>query len=375
MVGGLPPPCLGDCNNSGIDDMCEATPGPKKDCNFNDTLDGCEIEDNPALDCNNNSYIDSCEIEDGAIGDCNDNAIPDDCDLSNGLGTDCNHNGIPDGCDLSLGIVPDCNNNGLPDDCEGGGTISGDCNFNGTLDTCDIDSGTSADTDGNCVPDECDPKTAPQGELDPTLKNRYLSFTPANAGCSSAIRIKLTSLYHPEPDSMPRLDISAFEGEYRWLGPPSTYLENQSLPAYHFTTATTQCNPYFTNWNTINMLNIMGDVIVPSSHYEIQMVDQSCADLNDSNCYSDPLIVSTGKWGDVSEPFVDEFNLSQPNIADILSLVDKWLGTMNPPMVQAQLQPNIPDPSQNVGIADILYDVDAWLGVPYPLDGPTSCNP
>ncbi len=308
------------------------------------------------------------------------NLLPSECETSGGTvigqscGGDCNQNGVNDSCEFDLNSTTDCNSNGLPDICEGVGSTNGDCNDNGTLDTCDIDSGFSYDFDGNCVPDECDPFAAPQGELIPVLKNRYVSFTPSNVGCNSAIRVKLTSLYHPNPKDTPRPDISSFEGEYRWVGPASSYQESEGIPDILFTATETQCDPYFTNWSTINMLHIFGDAILPSSSYEIQMVDQSCADLNDSNCYSDPLIVTTGKWGDVSAPFAQNAP-SQPNISDVLAIVDKWLGFKNPLLVHAQLQPNIPDPSFNVGVSEILLTQDAWLGTPYPYDGPQTCSP
>lgn len=294
--------------------------------------------------------------------------------IGQSCGGDCNQNGVNDSCDFEIDFNADCNDNGLPDICEGGGSISGDCNDNGTLDTCDIESGSSFDVDGNCVPDECDPFAAPQGEMIPVPKNRYVSFTPSNVGCNSAIRVKLTSLYHPNPKDTPRPDISSFEGEYRWVGPASSYQESEGISDILFTAAETQCDPYFANWSTINMLHVFGDAILPSSSYEIQMVDQSCADLNDSNCYSDPLIVTTGKWGDVSAPFAQNAP-SQPNISDVLAIVDKWLGFMNPLLVHAQLQPNIPDPSFNVGIREILLTQDAWLGTLYSFDGPQTCSP
>jgi len=355
-----------DCNSNNILDLCDIADGTSNDCNSNDRPDLCDLSDTPTLDCDGNQVPDICDIAAGTNQDANGNNIPDICEL------DCNNNGIPDGFDIVEGTSADCNQNIIPDDCEFVNLFSADCNLNGILDDCDIMEGTSADVDDNCIPDECNQTPAPLEEDFPVRKNRFIALTPVNAGCGTAIRVTLRSLYHPGPSQEGLPDFSAFEGEVRWVGPPTEYLEGAGGSPV-FTASTLQCDPYFGDWNRVSVLNIFGREIIPSSIYDVQVVGDDCLDLNDPNCYSAPLDIKTGRWGDVTFPLYVEGGASQPDLADVLALVDKWLGTLNPLKVQAKLQPSLPNPSIAVSISDILSAVDAWLGTAYPFDGPTSC--
>ena len=63
-----------------------------------------------------------------------------------------------------------------------------------------------------------------------------------------------------------------------------------------------------------------------------------------------------------------------PDFTDIASLVSKFTNAPNAPSnVRAQLQPNIPDPSQDINFSDIAAAVDAFTGQSYPFAGPSSC--
>jgi hypothetical protein len=79
------------------------------DCDASGVPDLCELEGN---DCNRNRILDTCDIALGASADCDRNRVPDECD------PDCNANGVPDVCDLAAGTSPDCNQNALPDECD-----------------------------------------------------------------------------------------------------------------------------------------------------------------------------------------------------------------------------------------------------------------
>lgn len=285
---------------------------------------------------------------------------------------DCNRNNIPDTCEIDLGLQMDCDGDSIPDDCELVNMFASDCNENGILDECEIIDGTSLDVNGNCIPDECLQRPRPVAELTPLDKSRYIAFTPTRAGCSSAIRVTLRSLYHPDVILEGFPDFSALEGEVRWVGPTTEFLENATGDTT-FTAAQLQCEPYFGDWGTIDLLHVYGKAILPSSEYEVQMVGDDCADVNDTSCHSGALQIFTGQWGDVSAPFYTPFGSSQPDIGDVLAMVSKWLGDSEPRKAFSQLQPNVLNPGTNVGIADILVTVDAWLGSPYPYAGPTSC--
>lgn len=379
-VGGTPTtrPCTSDCNRNDINDTCEILSGAAEDCNDNNKIDSCEIFNNRALDCNFSFRLDECDLADGTSIDCNANNLPDECDIAqNRMVNDCNQNGVLDSCELQFGVmmVQDCNNNNIIDDCELIINSGSDCDGNGILDECDLADGTTVDIDGNCVPDVCDPSIAPMAEPNGQLKSRYISFISTNAGCNTAIRVKLVSLYHPDPP-VPTKDFTAFEGEYRWIGPPTTYPEDVELAGFIFTGAQLQCTPHFADWSTVGLVHAFGSEVVPDSIYEIQMVDSTCPDLNDPSCYSAILEVRTGRWGDVIEPFAHNSNTQQPTIADILIIVDKHLGTLLPIKARTQMIPNVPMPNFRVSVAaDAIAVVDAWLGGFYPFDGPTSCSP
>jgi len=100
--------------------------------------------------CNNNvSSGDQNAVT--AAADCNNNGIDDICDVFSGFSIDCNHNLIPDECENP----PDCNHNGRSDFCDIDAGVP-DCNLNGVPDSCDIDSGYSSDANGDFIPDECE---------------------------------------------------------------------------------------------------------------------------------------------------------------------------------------------------------------------------
>ncbi len=213
----------------------------------------------------------------------------------------------------------------------------------------------------SCV--ACQLVARPLAEPIPVNKSRYVSFIPGNAGEPTALRVTLANL-----------DLfGSFNGQVRWVGPPQDYPEGGN-PVPTFSAAQLQCEPHFMDWGNIDLLHVFGSEIVPSSTYEVQAIHESCIEqITDEFAYSLPLVTTTAKWGDVVEPFNPPSVSAQPSISDILSIVDKWLGNLNPIKASAQLIPELLNPSLPVGIADILADVDAWLGTPYPFDISAAC--
>lgn len=266
----------------------------------------------------------------------------------------------------------DCNNNDVDDSLELAKLHGTDCNGNGSLDTCDITEGTSLDVNGNCIPDECNQNPALLAEISGFNKSRYISFSPIRAGCNTAIRVTLRSLYHPDPPIKNGPDFTVFEGAVRWVGPHDVYHESDEESPTFFA-ASLQCDSYFADWSGIDLLHIFGSEILPNSIYDLQSVSDECADLNDPDCYSKSLEVVTGSWGDMIEPFNPPDDSSQPNINDVLALVGKWLGKLSPLKSMAQLQPQIPNPAIAINISDVLLGVKAWLSSPYPFSGPELC--
>lgn len=208
---------------------------------------------------------------------------------------------------------------------------------------------------------QCDVALEPVSEPKPSRKSRYISFDPVNVGIQAAIRVTLTDLN----------GFAGFNGQVRWVGPPQEFPEG-SNPEPTFMAAQLQCEPHYQDWGVVGMLHVYGEEVVPNSLYDVQVINEACSVTNEAN-YSSPLVVHTSRLGDVVEPFNPPTDTQQPTIADVLALVDKWLGAEGLVKARAQLQPEFLNPSLSVGIADILIGVDSWLGAAYPFDGPSEC--
>lgn len=251
----------------------------------------------------------------------------------------------------------DCDNNEVPDDCES------DCNQNGVNDTCDLIAGQSVDLDESGTLDECEcAPPAPPATGAAAPGNRYLSFGGANPGKLTAIRVRM-------PD-----------GSTLWVGPPSEYPEEDSSDLTRtFVAAPLQCDPYFRDWGTQDLVHVFGAEITPNTTFDLQAV-RDCAVMPPAETlFSSPLIVTTAHWGDVAPPYYgDDPGVAQPDFTDIASLVSKFLAEPTAPIkAQSQLQPNIALPARPVDFNDISSDVDAFLGTAFGdmdfVDGPCTC--
>lgn len=192
------------------------------------------------------------------------------------------------------------------------------------------------------------------------LKSRYIAFIPDNPGLDSAIRVTLSDL-----------DLfSEMNGEIRWVGPPQEYWDGQTANPT-FMAAQLVCEPHYQDWGSVGLLSVYGTEVVPFSMYRIQTIANHCG-VVDESLYSTPINIFTGKWCDTIEPFFDGSG-SQPDINDVVAVVGKFLGRLNPPKLSSQFQPNLLDPSLSVNISDILAVVDAFLGQIYLLEGPDLC--
>lgn len=239
-----------------------------------------------------------------------------------------------------------------------------DCDSNAQSDCLEIDQGWAHDCNLNWAIDTCEYNPILVDTAIPPM-NRYLAITPGNAGKRSAIRVRLTSLHHPESGHGP--DFSDFEGEVRWVGDPAAFMDEQNPPK-SFVAAQLQCTPNFRDWGA-GTLYIYGSEIIPSSRYEIQLIPEGC----DPRSEGDFLVATeaiTGRWGDISHN-----ENAPPDMLDISALLNKFSEAEgSPSKASAQLQPQIPDPGKQVSFYDITACVDAFRGYPFPSEfGPLPC--
>jgi len=229
------------------------------------------------------------------------------------------------------------------------------------------------DGDGNGTDDACEPDCLRADpvlpEPAPIAKNRYLTILPTNAGRRTAIRVT--------PSVLPAYP--TFEGEPRWVGPPTDAPEeDSSQPGRTFRAAQLVCTPHFRDWGTVGLLQVYGGELIPSAVYDVDVVDESCsASLDDPANYAAPLPVLTGKWGDVTTPFDgEEPGVLQPDFKDISAVVQKFQSSPTAPIkALAQLQPNVVFPMRSISFKDIAAAVTGFLSVAYEdvMIGPCVC--
>ena len=200
--------------------------------------------------------------------------------------------------------------------------------------------------------------------------------------------------------------LSTFDGQVRWAGPPEMFPDGDISGFSNFLGAALQCCPGFRDWRgemvalrapqcskttcsfdldftpctvddecppaiyDTSVLHVFGPEILPCSQYEVQLVDVSCEDLSDENCYSEALTIHTGKWGDVVPNLGGR---TQPNFMDIAAEVDKFKRRIPPKKVQALLAGNCPFPEFGVTYSDISLAVRAFKRLSYLEEGPSGC--
>jgi len=169
-----------------------------------------------------------------------------------------------------------------------------------------------------------------------------------------------------------RVTIIALDGfpmpspNYLYVGPPFQAPEEDSTqPGLTFTAAPLQCGPYFHNWSAEGTISMFGAEIMPGSAYRLQRADETCVDLADETCWSNSILLTTGKFGDVWPLFDAPANPAQPDFNDIAALVRKFLGSHDAPIkAVGQLQPNVVFPDRAIDFRDIAMGVTAFVGTP-----------
>lgn len=210
-------------------------------------------------------------------------------------------------------------------------------------------------------------------------KTRFVSFVlPAASSAETAVRVRLASLHHvlPPYTGGPSVPFTGFEGQVRWVGPPTQYVESTSS-GIPFLASQLQCTPHYQDWSTVGLLHVTGSAIVPSSNYDVEHLAASCQGA-ESSCaaVSAPLLVTTTRWGDVENPFNPPSATVQPDVADIGALVNKFRSAVGAPIKSRALLAGAPGSpfgeithvilDVDFGFSHISACVDAFRGVPYP---------
>jgi hypothetical protein len=233
---------------------------------------------------------------------------------------------------------------------------------------------------------DCRP-TTPSPDPTGISKSRFISLSvpgavTAAAGETTAIRVQLMSLHDVSPpytngSNLP-IPFALFQGQSQYVGEPQSYTESNS-DTTTFMASMLQCTPYYQDWSTISLLHIGGEAILPNSSYDVEILDVSCMNIEDTcTAVSAPLTSLTAGSGNVVlAPLTDTWS-KVGNFNDIGALVAKYQSNLGAP-IKARSKIGTTDKrglikmAPPVGFTDIPVAVDAYRGKPYPYK-PGKCT-
>ncbi len=207
-------------------------------------------------------------------------------------------------------------------------------------------------------------------------KERYISIIlpAAGAGQDTAVRVELTSLYHPgSPLPVNPPDYSGSEGEYRYLnflrdgqGDPVTSCQSSAAFQTFYACATLGCEPEYADWSGLfggALLFVSGNEVIPDSTYQVAHLAASCLGVEETcGAASAEVGIATVRFGDSNGDLA-------VNVTDVVECVDvlKQIPTALFEY-QCYVRDVAPVPHDNpVNITDIVLHVDALKLVPYVL--------
>lgn len=194
------------------------------------------------------------------------------------------------------------------------------------------------------------PITAPPP--DNTLKNRYVSFAPANPDDAVAIQIELlTGLGTP--------------GILGWVDAPNASGVSRVVDA-----------PVIRNW-TETVVHISDCEIVPAATYALRSTPDQLLFSADLNVQTIFLPTDGRLWGDVVGPFdgiAQEWSGPDQSVGgtDIVAVLQRFQTKPTaPPLHWVDLNPQVSDGVVNG--SDVLQVVNAFALKPYPFVAPSNC--
>ncbi|UCC31710.1 MAG: hypothetical protein JSU86_05400 [Phycisphaerales bacterium] len=204
-------------------------------------------------------------------------------------------------------------------------------------------------------------------------KVRYLSFSVSDVGQQQAIRVTMVDL--PAP-------YDSWNGTKMFVGPPQTFCENagkvsppcpEVIPVSEFKGATLQCAAEIREWSVEGVVHVYHEGIIPGARYDVQAADGGC-DLGADGSYSDPLVVTMSRWGDLVKSCA-AWPCTPPDgivgiPTDVTAVLDKFknLGPplYNPAVVKVRADLDWETPNQRIDISDVTFCLDAFRPLPPP---------
>jgi hypothetical protein len=195
-------------------------------------------------------------------------------------------------------------------------------------------------------------------------KNRYVSMcpNPAGAGQYTARRISLDTTV------------------LGWVGEPTFNVARGVWIALVVDEPKYSGIDLESDWPDV--VHVTGCQIAPGQTYRIQSILEGQSVSDEAN-YSEALLLPTVPvWADVVSTCPNDVchppegdPLTQPNIDDVLALVNAFMGIDNAPLTWLDIDPVVDEghPEGMVVIGDVLAVVNAFVGQQYPGLGPYGC--
>ncbi len=223
----------------------------------------------------------------------------------------------------------------------------------------------------------CNPPPPPLALNANVDKNRFVSFAPGDNTENVAYAVTLVTIHDPQPQNLPEYpatDMSWLNGAIRYVGAPSSYVTSQ-LPSVSSFVSRTSCAFVALDWTSYPQVHLYGPEIAPSSTYEIRSIGEGCDPELESN-YSEALVLTTTRWGDVVPPFQDELasEITQPGVQDIIAILDaagEVFGSVSRLRTQFRTTPD--ELHRPASVGEVALAVDAVTGFAYPLGNISDC--
>jgi len=183
-------------------------------------------------------------------------------------------------------------------------------------------------------------------------KNRYITAVIPNTATSNGLKVNIVSM-----DANSAATPGNYNGTDRWVGAPTIAVPDGVSGV--FNAGKIQCAFVSVDWSAVGQLHIYGDVIVPSSTYDVS----SC---NPQATCSAALRIATARFGDVIVP------TPAVNFQDVQSIVAKFQGTpAGPSKTRSDLVGQILIPNNPINFQDVSANVSAFQSKTFKTVVPT----